>query len=72
MQQLGIGSPYWLSVGLRRRIPNRLTGAQRVHFHLEGDLGVSVGGLQTDVSKPGADDVDLDTCFKQMHGRRVA
>jgi hypothetical protein len=38
---------------------------------LSVDLGVSIGGLETDVTKPAADDVHLDTCLKKMDGGGV-
>ncbi len=69
--QIGISMPRrW--VGSTRRSNRWFTDLQGVRLHPHGDLRIAVGGIQADVTQPGADHVDLDTRLKQGNGSRVS
>ena len=44
---------------------------ERLGFHFEVDLGVSVRRFERDVAKPRADGVDVDAGTQQVDGRSV-
>src|ERR1019366_10557525 len=48
------------------------TQCHRFRLHTHRDLGVTVGRGEAHVPEPTSDDVDIDTGFQQMDGRRVS
>ena len=52
--------------------PRWLTRLERLCLHLDRDLGVPMGCVQADVSKPGTNDVDLDSGLQEVNRGGVA
>jgi len=40
-------------------VPTRVTGCQRLRFHLKIDFGVDIGGVEGNMSQPGTDRIDV-------------
>jgi hypothetical protein len=71
VQERGVGLPHSLS-GCALVNAVRCAQLHGFRLHAHRDLGVTVGRVETDVPEPAADDVDIDTGLKKMHGSRVA
>jgi hypothetical protein len=41
-------------------VPTRVTGCQRLRFHLKIDFGIDIGGIDGNMSQPRPDRVDID------------
>jgi hypothetical protein len=46
--------------------PTRVTGCQRLGFHLKIDFGVDIGGVDGNMSQPRTNGVDVDSCAQKM------
>jgi hypothetical protein len=59
-------------VGHRRGIERRLANRERLRLHSQIDFRVAVGGLQTDMAEPSANNINFHAGLQQMDGSGVA
>ena len=41
-------------------------------FGPQRDLGITIGGIEADMSEPSPDNIDVNACFQQVDSRSVA
>ncbi len=70
-KQCLVRTPDRLPGECRRNLGRRLARLQRGFLCANADFRVPIGGVETDMAKPAADYVHLDSCLQQVNGRRV-